>query len=179
MARLRAGSTSAVVAARADCPVLIVHRDDPVTDPIGDRTGVLVGVDGRGHAGHAIAEAFEEASRRRVPLTAATVWTPLEFGYVPPDQRELALSTSSTAVPLSEQLAGYRDRNPDVALQRSCSPGNLNQGWSTCPATTRCWWWPDTPKDTTDNATLAPPPAASSRRRTARSWSPPPAGQHR
>lgn len=116
LARLRAGSTSAVVAARADCPVLIVHGDDPVTDPIGDRTGVLVGVDGRGHASRALAEAFEEASWRRVPLTAMIVWTPLGATFVPPDVTELEYGSSSTAVTLSEQLAGYRDRYPDVAL---------------------------------------------------------------
>ncbi|HEU5487179.1 MAG TPA: universal stress protein [Microlunatus sp.] len=115
-ARLRAGSTSGVVAARADSPVLIMHGDDPVPDPLGDRAGVLVGVDGRGHAGRAIAEAFDEASWRGVPLTAAIVWTPLESTYVPPDVTELEFGTSSTAVTLSEQLAGYRDRYPDVAL---------------------------------------------------------------
>jgi nucleotide-binding universal stress UspA family protein len=116
LTRLRAGSTTAAVAARADCPVLIVHADDPLTDPPSDRVGVVVGVDDRGHAASAIAAAFEEASFRGVCLTAVMAWTPLGSTFVPPDDSELALNQATYGVRLAEQLAGYRDRYPDVVV---------------------------------------------------------------
>ncbi len=117
LARWRAGSTTAAVAARAECPVLIVHADDPLSEPSGDRVGVVVGVDARGHAGRAIAAAFEEASFRGVGLTAVVVGAPLGPTVVPPDAGELEASRTGYALQLSEQLAGYRDRYPDVEVQ--------------------------------------------------------------
>ena len=117
LARLRVGSTTALVAANADCPVLIVHADDPDPGPSGDQVGVLVGVDQRGHGGRAIAEAFEEASWRGVGLTALMVWEPIGPTLVPPDDGELETGRAGYGVQLAEQLAGYRDRYPDVAVR--------------------------------------------------------------
>ena len=116
-ARLRAGSTTAVAAAQAHCPVLVVHADDTIRGTDSKR-GVLVGVDGRGHAGRAIADAFEEASWRGVPLTAALVWAPPVYSYVPPDDLEIQEFHTSAARSLAEQLAGHRDRYPDVEVQQ-------------------------------------------------------------
>src|SRR6478609_7447025 len=107
-ARLRAGPTTAVAAAQAHCPVLVVHADDTIhgTD---SKRGVLVGVDGRGHAGRAIADAFEEASWRGVSLTAALAWAPPVYSYVPPDDVEIDEFYTRAAEALAEQLAGHRD----------------------------------------------------------------------
>jgi len=116
LARLRAGSTTAVVAANAACPVLIVHADDPIPGPPNDGGSVLVGVDQRGHGERAIAEAFEEASWRGVCLTALMVWAPLGPTFVPPDDLEIDAGRTACRAQLAEQLAGYRDRYPDVAV---------------------------------------------------------------
>jgi len=117
VARLRAGSTTAVVAAQAHCPVLLVHADDTIhgTDT---KRGVLVGVDDRGHAGRAIADAFDEASWRGVALTAVLVWSPPVYSYVPPDDLELREFQTGAAKTLAEQLAGHRDRYPDVEVHQ-------------------------------------------------------------
>ena len=116
-ARLRAGSTSSAVAARAHCPVLVVHADDAV-HCTSEKRGVVVGVDERGHAGRAIAEAFKEASWRGVPLTAASAWAPPIYGYAPPLDFEIRETANLAAITLAEQLAGYRDRYPDVELHQ-------------------------------------------------------------
>lgn len=126
LSRLRAGSTTAAVAARADCPVLVVHVDDPAPDGGGDHAGVVVGVDDRGHAARAIAAAFDEASFRGVCLTAVLVWAPIGATFVPPDDAELAASRATYGVRLAEQLAGYRDRYPDVVVHPVVLPGDAD-----------------------------------------------------
>lgn len=123
LSRLLGGSTTAAVAARADCPVLVVHADDPVPDPPGDRAGVVVGVDDRGHAASAIAAAFDEASFRGVCLTVVLVWAPIGATFVPPDESELEVSRTTYGSRLSEQLAGYRERYPDVVVHPMVLPG--------------------------------------------------------
>lgn len=118
LARFRAGSTTSAVAARAACPVLVVHTDDPLPSAPRDHVGVVVGVDDRGHAAVAIAAAFDEASFRGVCLTAVVVWTPLGPTFVPPDELELEAGRATYGAQLSEQLAGYRDRYPDVVVHQ-------------------------------------------------------------
>ena len=122
-ARLRAGSTSAVVASRAHCPVLVVHADDAVHGSDRQR-GILIGVDQRGHAGRAIADAFEEASFRGVSLTALLAWSAPVYGYIPPDDSELQLRSGSAAATLGEQLAGCQEQYPDVELHQLVQCGD-------------------------------------------------------
>ena len=119
LGRIRAGSTSALVAARAACPVLIVHPDDPAPASDGARSGILVGVDPRGHAAHAIAEAFAEASWRDVPLTAVLVSEPPGPTFVAPGPSETEFLHASAAAELAEQLAGHREQYPDVEVDQS------------------------------------------------------------
>lgn len=116
LARITAGSTTSAVAARADCPVLIVHTDDPAPTPGESPHGVLVAVDARGHAGHAIAEAFDEASWRGAPLTAAVAWVPAAPAYVPIGREESSDLHNAVGAKVAEQLAGYRERYPDVEV---------------------------------------------------------------
>ncbi len=124
LARLGAGSLTAAVAARADCPVLVVHADDLRPDAPGDHAGVVVGVDDRGHAARSVPAAFEEASFRGVCLTAVLVWAPIGATFVPPDDSELEAARATYAVRLAEQLAGYRDRYPDVVVHQVVLPGD-------------------------------------------------------
>ncbi|HEU4546871.1 MAG TPA: universal stress protein, partial [Microlunatus sp.] len=116
--RLRVGSTSADVAARSVCPVLILHADDRAEADTDGPRAVLVGVDERGHGEHAIAEAFAEASWRNVPLTAVHAWAPAVPTYLPPGALEGTESHTAIAAGVAEQLAGYRSRYPDVTLRQ-------------------------------------------------------------
>ena len=69
LSRLAAGSTTERVAARAGCPVLIVHDHDQV----GARRGLLAVLDGPASAVPCLTEAFPEAARRGVALTVAVL----------------------------------------------------------------------------------------------------------
>jgi nucleotide-binding universal stress UspA family protein len=108
------GSVSAAVAARARCPVAVVRGPDRTRD---DRP-VVLGVDGTPAGEAAIGYAFEAADRRAVPLIAVHVWRDelddpewaSAFVDVDPAEQEREL--------LSERLAGWGARYPDVALSR-------------------------------------------------------------
>ena len=65
------GSTSAQVAAHAQCPVVVVNDDQM---PPRARSPVVVGVDGSSANRAAIEFSFETADRRGVPLVAVYAW---------------------------------------------------------------------------------------------------------
>ena len=121
LSRVRIGSTTSMVAARAHAPVLVVHGSDP--EPAGQ--GVLVAVDTRGHSSRAVAEAFDEASWRRVPLTAVHVWEPPLYGVVPLDDPAIEQSRAEADELVAEQLAGFADRYPDVVVHRQVARGEI------------------------------------------------------
>lgn len=82
--------------------------------------GIIVGVDGSPESELAIAIAFEEASARKVGLTAVHAWQPVNVfddivsfageGYLTLRAREDEI--------MSERLAGWSERYPDVTVQR-------------------------------------------------------------
>ncbi|HET9647074.1 MAG TPA: universal stress protein [Microlunatus sp.] len=117
--RWHTGSTTSKVAAEAQCPVVIVRSDH---DETLDRSGVVVGVDERGHAGLAVETAFAEASLRQTSLVATHAWQmadlPLTYGYVPPDREEIETLHQQAEVELAEALAGVGASYPDVAVRR-------------------------------------------------------------
>ncbi|MEU1204567.1 universal stress protein [Nocardia sp. NPDC005825] len=88
------GSVSTGVARHARGPVVVVPGG---TEPISDRP-VVVGVDGSVHSVRALEIAFDEASRRDVPLLAVHAW------------EELSGDTRSHAE-AAELLTGMLDRN--------------------------------------------------------------------
>lgn len=123
--RLHAGSVTWKVAGESSCPVLIVHDvgENADWDP---QHGVLVAIDLRGHAEHAVGVAFEEASWRGVPLTALHAWPPvLPDGYVPSDYYELDAAVPEAERALAEALAGYTGRYPDVPVRRAVVRGEV------------------------------------------------------
>jgi nucleotide-binding universal stress UspA family protein len=111
---LLSGSVSSPVAARAHCPVAVVRGPQRVRD---DRP-VVLGVDGTPAGEGAIRYAFEAADRRAVPLIAVHVWRDelddpewaSAFEDVDPAEQEREL--------LSERLAGWSTRFPDVEVTR-------------------------------------------------------------
>lgn len=110
------GSTSAQTATYAACPVVVVPEALPA--PTAGGPGVLVGVDIGDHGQGAIGFAFDEASRRRLPLTAVRAWTLLSeepaIRNFAPNPEELE---SEQRRLLSEALAGWCTKFPDVPVQ--------------------------------------------------------------
>ncbi|MFJ2666510.1 universal stress protein [Nocardia fluminea] len=100
------GSVSTSLARHAECPVAVIP--ETVTD-----TGtVVVGVDGSACSADAVAIAFDEASRRGTNLLAVHTWS--EFYHY--DART-TMQTEAEAV-LSESLAGYGEKYPEVCVER-------------------------------------------------------------
>jgi nucleotide-binding universal stress UspA family protein len=110
---LNLGSVAVQVSAHAAGPVVIARGDL-------DRQGeVLVGVDGSPADETILAFAFEEASLRGVAITALHVHPHFPFGDSsapwPADDRGDREAVEESEV-LSEALAGWRERFPDVGV---------------------------------------------------------------
>ncbi|GAA0502104.1 hypothetical protein Ade02nite_37810 [Paractinoplanes deccanensis] len=100
------GSVAVHTAAHGHCPVLVVRGGEPVGGP------VVVGVDGSETSLLAVGAAFEECSYRGADLVPVLVWK---------DSEEAARRL------LSESLAGWRERYPDVAVRPDVVHGNPRQ----------------------------------------------------
>ena len=105
------GSVSAGVAARAACPAIVVRG--PAGLP-GENPAVVVGVDGTEASEAVLAFGFDHASRHHTPLRAVLCWHPDLLASMmwraeppPPTRAE---------VWLSEALAGWREKYPDVVV---------------------------------------------------------------
>ncbi|MDO3647698.1 universal stress protein [Nocardia mangyaensis] len=101
------GSVSTSLARHAECPVAVIP-DAPV-----DAEGpVVVGVDGSACSTDAIGIAFDEAARRRTRLVAVNAWSEF-YRY----EARSTMQTEAEAL-LSESLAGYAEKYPEVQLDR-------------------------------------------------------------
>ncbi|MCX4092440.1 universal stress protein [Nocardia sp. alder85J] len=110
------GSVSSAVLHHAHCPVAIVHSAT-ATDTQPADLPVVVGVDGTANSVPALEIAFEEASRRKVGLTAVHAWSDLSAGLEVSITGWDAIHDSEAAV-LAETMAGWTQRYPDVAVHR-------------------------------------------------------------
>ena len=110
------GSTTAALAGRVACPLVVVRGGERGPGP------VVVGVDGTAAGESAIAFAFAEAAARDRRLVAVHTWTsPLvdtfllgqsgvEPDFVPEQQQAWEL--------LAERLAGWQEKYPEVHVTR-------------------------------------------------------------
>lgn len=103
-AHRRVGSVAFTVAAHAVCPVVVARASQP--GPY-SRPPIIVGVDGSELSESAIGFAFEEAERQGLPLIAVHCW---QGDHADQAARETHIER------MSESLAGYRDKYPDVTL---------------------------------------------------------------
>lgn len=105
------GAVSAAVAARAECPVVVVRGPAGLAE---EGAGVVVGVDGSARSQAVFEFGFEYASRRNVPLRAVLCWHPDLIAAMswraepPPPERVDAW--------LADALLGWREKFPDVVV---------------------------------------------------------------
>lgn len=105
------GSVSAGAAARSSCPVIVLGGPAPLA---GEDRGVVVGIDATEESELLLNFAFDHASRHQVPLRALLAWHPDLFATM--------VWRAEPSVPkraelwLSEAMAGWRERYPDVEV---------------------------------------------------------------
>ncbi|MFM1727230.1 universal stress protein [Prescottella soli] len=112
------GSTAVNAASHGVCPVVVVHQRDGQVPQEGP---VVVGVDGSPTSERATGVAFEEAAQRGVPLVAIHAWSDTPHGTLAGGRSSIrdprAFEDAEHEV-LSERLAGWCERYPDVEVQR-------------------------------------------------------------
>ena len=110
--RVLLGSVSSGVVRSARCPVAVIRAEASFM-PHSDQAPVLVGIDCSPASELATAVAFDEASRRGVDLTALHAWSDAAVYQLP------WLDWASEAEQsLTEYLAGWHERYPDVKVHR-------------------------------------------------------------
>jgi nucleotide-binding universal stress UspA family protein len=109
------GSVSAGLLHHANCPVAVVPDPESTQHGIRDAP-VLVGIDGSTASEGAAALAFDEASRRGVPLMALQAWS--DVGVLPILGMDWRTYRDKGAELLGERLAGWQERYPDVQVHR-------------------------------------------------------------
>jgi len=109
------GSVSSGLIHHAHCPVAVVHEQADATMQ-SEQAPVVVGVDGSPASEAAVAVAFDEASRRAVPLVAVHAWSDPTI-YAFPNEEWMTLRPQAEEL-LAERLAGWQERYPEVQVRR-------------------------------------------------------------
>ncbi|MFE5565371.1 universal stress protein [Amycolatopsis japonica] len=116
--RLLVGSTANELLHDYHRPIVVVRTGE---EPSSEGDGkVVVGVDGSETSREAIGFAYDFAARHGRALVALHVWSdlPLEAMAVTPTEHDRELIEERGKPLLDEALAGYRERYPDVPVQR-------------------------------------------------------------
>ena len=117
------GTTSLDVAARADCPVVVVRE---LSEPTATPPRVVVGADGSKVSAAAIGYGFAQASERLLPLTVVHVWAP-DFGTPLALRRatsDLLSDAQQEQALAAEEIAGWSEKFPDVRVNRHVLRGH-------------------------------------------------------
>jgi len=109
------GSVIAGLLHHANCAVAVVPDPESAQHEMGEAP-VLVGIDGSTASEAAAALAFDEASRRGVPLLARQAWS--DVGVFPMLGMDWRTYRDKGAELLGERLAGWQECYPDVQVQR-------------------------------------------------------------
>ena len=114
------GSVALYVAAHGRSPVAVISKTagGPATGP------VLLGVDGSATCEAAVEFAFDEAAVRGADLEAVLVWDDLALrGFARGEPLIGRLEDDEEHAVLSEQLAGWREKYPDVTVRQVVQRG--------------------------------------------------------
>lgn len=114
LARGLLGSVSSGLVHHAHCPVAVIHDEDSATRS--STAPVVVGIDGSPASELATSIAFEEASFRGVELVAVHAWHDEKLVEVPTVDWSAVRDAGEEI--LSERLAGWTERYPDVPVRR-------------------------------------------------------------
>jgi nucleotide-binding universal stress UspA family protein len=112
------GSTASALAGQTDCPLVVLPDD--TTAWVQDRVSVVVGVEGRSTDDDVLEFAFAEAAARGTDLVAVHAWQDVDietaFESLGPlvDWAEVQADEQRA---LSEGLAGWADKEPDVTIR--------------------------------------------------------------
>lgn len=109
------GSVSFGLVQHAQCPVAVIHDEDPLMQDF-THAPVVVGIDGSPASETATAIAFDEASRRGVHLVALHAcmnWVGLDFPAV-----DWSTAETRGQEVLAERLAGWQEKYPEVTIRR-------------------------------------------------------------
>ncbi|WP_028476746.1 universal stress protein [Nocardia sp. CNY236] len=125
LSTLLLGSTALTVANKAPCPVVVWRgRED---QPLPDERPVLVGVDGSPGSSAAVAQAFELAAALDVEVIALHVWNdPDLLQWIPAPGDWATLATQEKEL-LSERMAGWSEKYPDVRVTKAIQKGTPTQ----------------------------------------------------
>ena len=114
------GSTAVAVVRHARCPV-VVHRP---TNPSPLRNGIAVGADATEHSLPVLDFAFRQASMRGLPLTVVhSFWYFQQPSTVDEVLSDPAAASGLQRLALSESLAGFAEKYPDVAVHAALDQG--------------------------------------------------------
>ncbi|MCA2244374.1 MULTISPECIES: universal stress protein [Mycobacterium] len=113
LARGLLGSVSSTVVRHANCPVAVI-RDEGLPDS--PDAPVVLGTDGSRASELATEIAFDEASRRGVDLVAIHAWSDAAIDEV--FEIDWPVVEGEAQRSLSESLAGWQERYPDVTVHR-------------------------------------------------------------
>lgn len=125
------GSTGLVLAGHAPCPVVVLRERTDASESTPNAGRVVVGVDGSELSEQAVAFAFDYASAHGTGVTAVHAWS-VPYYEVPgrggPFTRELEDEAQAEELrALSESIAGWREKYPDVDVQQSLVHGDSKQ----------------------------------------------------
>jgi nucleotide-binding universal stress UspA family protein len=116
LSRGMVGSLGSALARHAHCSVAVLHfRANDPWDLSRPRRAVVVGVDGSDNSVPAIEVAFEEASLRGARLIALHAWSQDSHYLHVADWDSVEAAEQAL---LSENLAGFAERYPDVPVER-------------------------------------------------------------
>lgn len=115
------GATTGKVASHAQCPVMVVPDAwrEREAGP-SDARPLVVAVDDDEHSSTALDWGFSEASMRNAPLVALHAWwweEPSPLSTAIEGEDEWASAAESQRVMMSEMLAGWREKLPDVEVR--------------------------------------------------------------
>lgn len=115
------GSVGSTVAAKAHAPVIVVRGPSGFE---AERAHIVAAVDGTERSEDVLSFAFDEASRAGLPVHAVSCWLPVPASLTALLDSSAMRSRNEAEIRLSEALAGWREKYPDVEVVATVIEGH-------------------------------------------------------